>query len=288
MSYTGAHPPDHVLAELAEGVLDAHDAAGVREHTSTCQACSVTLDRLAHVTRALREAPAEISMPAHVSARIGAALTAEAAASTAEAAGGAATAGATSSAATTDEHDAVIVPFDDRPVAWFRKRLPQLVAAAAAAAVVGFAGYAVFSDNDPSVPAAGQNPDDAAESAEMTAADEDEDYAGDAADEDLDDDAPRLADAPERDGDDNISAEDEDLLADIALDIWATGSEVSPGCGDILADDLQYPLVGSAEVADEVLVVFADGGELFGWMLPDCESGPTTGEPVVAVPEPQD
>ncbi|NDL57880.1 hypothetical protein [Phytoactinopolyspora mesophila] len=264
MTRTDAHPPGHVLAELAEGILDDVDAAEVHAHTVDCALCQDTLGRLTEVRRLLQGAPAEIALPGHVSARIDAALAAEAAAGH----------GAESDATVTN-----VTSMNDRPIAWFRKSLPRVVAAAAAAAVVGFAGYAVLSGDEQPVPSAGENADEDRAEAEEDFADDDS--AGLEAQ-----DQPTVADAPDAMAEDGAVA-DGDVLVDAALAVWAERTEVRPDCGDGLAHDLEFELVGSTEVEGEVLVVLSDAGELFGWTLPDCDSGPTTGEPVVVVPEPE-
>jgi hypothetical protein len=256
---TDAHPPDYVLAEFAEGALDDTYAAEVQAHAVHCARCQETLQRLSDVTQLLRTTPQEVPVPGQVSARISAALAAESA-----------------TAAHVAPMDEVtnVTSLEDRPVAWFRKRLPRVLAAAATAAVVGLAGYAVFSDGETPVPSAGENREDAAT----------EEDGDDSAGMERQDTPPTVADAPDAMAEDANG--DADALAEAALAVWADPAEVQPNCGQVLADDLDFELLGSTEVDGQVLVVLSDAGELFGWTLPDCDSPPTTGEPAVVVPEP--
>ena len=52
MTPIDGHPSEHVLAELAEGVLEARDAGAVEDHVRSCSACRDTLSRLDEIGRA--------------------------------------------------------------------------------------------------------------------------------------------------------------------------------------------------------------------------------------------
>lgn len=270
MTYTEGHPPEHVLAELAEGVLEESEAARTHAHTRSCDSCQATLERLSEVSRMLRAVPAELHLPEHVSARIGAALA------------GAAEARARSEEPS-PEQVASVTSLDDRPVGWFRRRLPRALVAAAAAAVVGMVGYAAFFADEAPVPIAGGG-DDAAE---------DQENGGDvAAPEDQQatvESAPRSANE-QLDVDDGAEAADEateqEVLVESALDVWRQRGEVEPGCGEALAEDPEFELVGSTEIGAEVLVVLSDGDQLLGWTMASCSAVPTSGAPVVEAPVP--
>lgn len=68
MTPTEAHPPTHLLAELAEGVVD--DEGAVQAHVEQCPHCQSVVEQLGQVTVALRSLPAAVPVPGFVSARM--------------------------------------------------------------------------------------------------------------------------------------------------------------------------------------------------------------------------
>lgn len=267
MTTTGGHPLDDVLAEHAEGVLEGAQANAVEEHLAACEACRDTLADLTEVTHMLQRAPGTLPIPAEVSARVFAALAAE-----------------TTVAAADPEADAAVVPLRrrtsdasaDGPVAWFRRRLPQTLAAAASLAVIAFASYVVTSGGGT------DGADDASAGQEE---------AGDSA----------LSEAaPQADGADTYSLDertDAELQGDVAsgttaalsqriADVWRgeLSYSAADGCGRALADEQSETLVGSTDFEADVLVVLqsADGTQLTGWRLTTCSdlAGQAVADPV--------
>lgn len=75
---TTAHLDYDALADLAEGILDEATAASAKTHLSECDECRDRATEVAEVSRVLAEAPTP-PMPAHLVARLDAAIAAEAA-----------------------------------------------------------------------------------------------------------------------------------------------------------------------------------------------------------------
>lgn len=270
MNHTEGHPLEHVLAEAAEGALDATSTAQVNAHVRGCASCQGVLQELAQVSQLLRAAPTEVHMPEHVSARLEAALAAETAQATAtRQEAPSATVTALSSGATRA----------DRPVAWFRRPFPRVLAAAAAAAVIGVAGYGVFLGEDAPIPIAdggddaGEGSDEAlSEEAPEVASDE---AAGAARDHQLSD---------QYDGDtENAPADPGERLAleEDILGVWHNPVEVEPNCGAELAAANGADLIGSTEIGTEILVVVQDDERLLGWTVTNCTVVPEGAEPAV-------
>lgn len=265
MKPTDGHPPIHALGELAEGVLEPAQAAAARAHVDACPECQDSLASLGTVTSLLRSAPS-VPIPAAVSARIAAALAAEADAASSPAAHGLSVVGA--SPADRDEATGT--------VAWFRRRMPQALAAAASVAVVALGGYVVTtggqSDSGGDVPAAGAASDDQAVAPNPSS------EAGDGA---VEQDAPHTYD--------NLDPAVGDLAVEAAIaDVWNSRASLAEGCGATLAAATGDTLVGSADHAESVLVVVESStGELTGWLVPDCgaSTDQAIGEPVT-IPTP--
>lgn len=259
MSAAEAHPPTHVLAELAEGVLDDTQAREVRAHVDQCLTCQGTLDELAQVSVSLRALPAELPVPEFVAARISHAIAAERSSGGTGAASG--TSGARSGA-------------DGGTVAWFRRRLPQGLAAAASVAVVGLAGYVVVSGgtgggDDTTAADAGAGAAEQAAPDESTTLDS------------------RVQPPPGGDAEDDGSSfstltEGGELPTTARLDAAALSAAVESvvqrglttvsGCGETLSAELGLPLVGTDTVGAGVLVVLDGGDSYDGWLLSTCNS----------------
>ena len=105
------------LAEHAEGMLGAREAAAVEAHLRECEVCRATAADLGSVSALLAAAPSTLRTPAHVVARLDRALAEE--------------------VTSTPEPAPVI------QLSWFRRKAPQLLAAAATVGVLGFAGWVV-------------------------------------------------------------------------------------------------------------------------------------------------
>lgn len=268
---TTGHLDSVRLAEHAEGLLPPAQADAVETHLRDCPQCLQTAAALEAVTAQLVTAPRALPTPPDVVNRLDRALAAEA-----EARG----------------EDAAADP-DPAPVvqlSWFRRRAPQLLAAAAVVGVVGFAGYAISTS--------GQGDDDAAEIAIA--------------------DAPDAAEAPRAEADEDAAAGSDDLLreeaaedsaaepfsadsldgtgVDDALDAEIRGlmdraragaaPEAAVECGQPLADSLGAELVGTALTrlmdGGAVLVVVEVGrSTVQGWVLPTCDA---TAEAALAGP----
>src|SRR5215207_1876064 len=117
---TDGHLDATVLAEYDEGLLAPRRAIEVEHHLEGCANCSAVLGQLGQLRTRLAAEPGEIPMPAAVAARLDTALAAERA-----------------------PFDQEAAPARTATVHPFRRRLPQLLAAAATVAGVAFAGYAV-------------------------------------------------------------------------------------------------------------------------------------------------
>jgi hypothetical protein len=235
----GAHPAAHELAELVAGAMEGERAARVESHARDCPACQDVLARLGQVSSALHELPAELSVPEHVSARIVAAVGAEHVSA-----------------------EASLTAVDDGrsggEVAWFRRRAPQALAAAASVAVVALAGYVAVSGDGTDQPTAADSR--AGESASDEAA----------ADGDTPDTVGTM-DVPRQPRSGEVDREE---LTDAVTEVWEQRSEFAPGCGAQLGDELGQGIVGSTAVGAGVLVVLedTDDAQLDGWLLPTCDS----------------
>lgn len=272
MTTAGAHPPTHVLADLAEGVLDDAQAREVRAHVDDCPTCQATLDELAQVSVALRALPAELPVPEFVAARISHALAAERAS------------GAAATAASADSASA-----DDGTVAWFRRRLPQGLAAAASVAVLGLAGYVA-------VDGGGGNDSDGAgqpAAAEAQADDGAQDSSGySMSAPSARQGTPPVQDTPVPGEEQSVDAapealEQTRLITAVTEVVQGDADPAGPDtCGEELADELGLPLVGATNVGSGVLVVLDDTATYDGWLITTCAS--TTNEtmqPQVEVPK---
>lgn len=257
MTSAEAHPSTDVLAELAEGSLDEAVTSDSQMHVDQCSACQAIMEQLRGVTAALRQLPAEVAVPEHVSARLSAALAAEAAGTGTQAAGTRAElAGRAEPAAD-----------DTGPVAWFRRRAPQALALAATVAVLGLVGYVVTTDTGGSdMSTAGSGGDSGEEAAGNAEADTGPGtLAQDRA-------------APETFLDESAALGTTTELEAQVEQVWEQRTELAPGCGDALADELGLDIVGSVESGSGVLIVLSDqeGDQLRGEVVPTC--GSTTAE----------
>jgi hypothetical protein len=241
------------LAEHAEGLLGADEAAAVEAHLRECQACRATAADLASVSAMLAAAPPTLRMPAHVVAGLDRVLADEAAR-----------------------------PPEPAPViqlSWFRRKAPQLLAAAATVGVLGFAGWAATNGSG--------GDDDAgeattAESSGVEDAGDEAEDGGLATDSDLESAEGETAAEPLQEQDRALSAPAPEL-ADQIRAIAEQGPEAERGaddtCGLTLADGLGAELVGTAatEVNGEaavLVVVRSDDDPAFvhGWVLPACDA----------------
>ncbi|WP_026877955.1 hypothetical protein [Jiangella gansuensis] len=271
MTAAEAHPPTQVLAELAGDALDSRQSREIQAHVDQCALCQETLGRLTRVTATLREAPADVPMPEFVAARIGAALAAEHA-SRSEPADGARGSG-----------DGDPADGEGGTVAWFRRKLPASLAAAASVSVLGLAGYVALTsgggdsggdDSGGAEVAAGAAADSASETSEGALSGQ-----GRA--------LPQEEDQPDMEaGPSTVYGQPEELaspLASAVVEIWESRDQVVEGCGQTLADELGLELVGSRNEGSGVLVVLDAGdGVLAGWQVPTCgdDSSQRITEPV--------
>lgn len=275
MTGTEAHPPTHVLAELAEGVVDGAQAREVRAHVDQCLTCQASIDELAQVTVALGALPAELPVPEFVAARISHALAAE------RSSGGATAATAGPSGPRESA--------DGGTVAWFRRRLPQGLAAAASVAVVGLAGYVVVSGGPGGDDAttAGSGADAAAEAAPSGApssvgsrnlpAPTDGDSAADAPAGTTYDGGEELAESA------GVPVAELQAAVETVVRERPTGG---PDCGRELSDELGQPVVGAETFEAGVLIVLEGATTYDGWLLDTCHSYSTAAlEPQVQVPK---
>lgn len=270
MTGTEAHPPTHVLAELTEGVLDGAQAREVRAHVDQCLTCQASIDELAQVTVALGALPAELPVPEFVAARISHALAAE------RSSGGATAATAGPSGA------------DGGTVAWFRRRLPQGLAAAASVAVVGLAGYVVVSGGPgggDDATTAGSGADAAAEAApeEDTAIGQQRGLQPSSGGGAQDNDSPTLEEGEEYS---TVAGIDEAELQAAVEAVVRDRPTGGPDCGQELSEELGQPVVGAETFEAGVLIVLEGATTYDGWLLDTCHSYSTaTLEPQVQVPK---
>ncbi|TDD72245.1 hypothetical protein E1262_02685 [Jiangella aurantiaca] len=264
MTTAGAHPPTHVLAGLAEGVLDDAQAREVQAHVDQCLTCRATLDELAQVTVALRALPPELPVPEFVAARISHALAAERAGSSSVGNGA----------------EGPAAGAEGGTVAWFRRRLPQGLAAAASVAVLGLAGYvAVEGGGDDS------GSDTAADEAAAGAQAQTEDAAPGlgpslegsrlgAPDTTLQDTTSESPTGPGEEAYTSTDGADVDAaeLTASAQNVIRQRTAVNDTCGEKLAEQQGLPLVGSAYDFAGVVVVLDADTTYQGWLIDTCNS----------------
>ncbi len=253
---TSGHLDATRLAEHAEGLLEPDEAVSVDAHLQQCETCRATAANLALVTGLLAAAPATLPTPDHVVARIDRAIAAERAPA---------------------REPAPVVQ-----LSWFRRRAPQLLAAAATVGVLGFAGWVATS---------GGAGDDSGEATDAGAGEVAQDSSGEAMDDDAAvaepqaerglDGADEAAPAPLRAQEDSSPPLDDQVRSVVEQSRAAAGT-AEDACGRRLADDLGLDLVGTAstEVDGEnaVLVVVQgdDPSSAEGWVVPACDA--TVGE----------
>lgn len=262
MTSAEAHPSIDVLAELVEGSLDEAVTSASQAHVDQCPTCQGVTEQLRGVSSALQQLPAEVAVPEHVSARLSAALAAEAAGSRTEAAGSRTEAAGTRAEAVAA--GAEPASEDTGPVAWFRRRAPQALALAATVAVVGLVGYVVTIDDGSDTSTAGSQGDSGEEAAGSAEA---ESGPGARAQDEA---VPDSADALAQSAPAQLEAQVEQ--------VWESPAELAPNCGEALADELGMDVVGSVESGSGVLIVLSDqeDDQLRGEVVPTC--GSTTAE----------
>ena len=255
---TDGHLDVAVLADYDEGLLARPRATEVEDHLAGCASCSAVLGRLGDVRARLSQAPAEMQMPAAVAARIDHALAAEREQLDREAPERART--------------ATVHPF--------RRRLPQLLAAAATVAAVAFAGYVV------STSGGGDDSGDAVTSAEGNAAESagvDESGAGGGTDLSGEESgsALRVPAPAERT---TLTKQIHTIAAAAPADGQAEERDTSApqlvaDCGLVLADQLETQIIGATSTdvgqpgAVLVVVETDDPGVAKGFVLPECGAG---------------
>lgn len=270
---TAGHLDTVRLAEHAEGLLAPADADTVEAHLQGCAQCRRTVAELEAVTAKLAAAPRSLATPPEVVARLDRALDAE-------------------RTADVDTPPAPVVP-----LSWFRRRAPQLLAAAATVGVVGLAGYAIGVSGQSGDDTAADGAEAATAEAEDAAVEED---AAEMAEPEADDDAAAgTLEEREKGGDSAPFSADppRTAQADEALEAQIRGvasraragaePELAADCGRPLADELGLELVGTASTqlmdGDAVLVV-VDTGEsvVVGWVVPSCDgtSDDVRGDPL--------
>lgn len=253
---TSGHLDATRLAEHAEGLLERDDALAADAHLQQCESCRASAADLASVTAMLAAAPRTVPMPEHVASRLDRAIASE---------------------ATPEQEPAPAVQ-----LSWFRRRAPQLLAAAATVGVLGFAGWVVGT---------GSGGDDAGEADAGLVTDSGERDADDAAaGEEPAEDSAEMEDAQEESAAESaatpLDAEDGDLYAAspaLADEIRAVVEQQRTAsdddtCGQPLADELNVPLIGTAathitgEPAVLVVVEGQDPDLVHGWVLPGCDA----------------
>ncbi|MET0914676.1 MAG: hypothetical protein ABWY81_00570 [Jiangellaceae bacterium] len=254
---TDGHLDAVVLAEYDDGLLDQPAATHVREHLAQCPTCSATLNRLGDIRDRLAGAPAEITMPAAVAARIDRAIAAERVQARREP-----------------------VPAPTATIHPFRRRLPQLVAAAATVAAVAFGGYVVAtsgggdSADTTSAEGAAADSGDGNDSGAVAGSREDEAAGG----------AEAAAPEPPLPAPAERTTLTEQIRAVAAADLSARAdSRASPlfaaDCGLVLARELDTELIGVASTdigqpgAVLVVVEASEAGVARGFVLPACGAG---------------
>lgn len=247
---TTGHLEAFQLAEHAEGLLGPDEAAAVEAHLQRCEICRATAADLASVSAMLATAPRTLPTPAHVVARLDRALAMEAA---------------------PEPEPAQVVQ-----LSWFRRKAPQLLAAAATVGVLGFAGWVATTG-------AGGGDDDSGDAAEGAAiAESEEQYdAGAEAGEDSERAAEESAAAPLHAEDGELSAAPPELADEIRAVVAQEqdDDDAADTCGLPLAEERGLELVGAAatDVTGEPAVVVvlrssADPAVVYGWVVPECDA----------------
>jgi DNA-binding FrmR family transcriptional regulator len=240
-----------MLAELVEGVLADAQSERIQYHVDQCRTCQSVVTQLHGVTAALRDLPDQITIPEHLAAQVSAALATEQVSRRSMRAG-------------SQERS-------EGTVAWFRRRVPQVLAAAASVGIIGFAGYVVTSGNGGSgdgvsVAGAGISAEKSSSRAALGAEDQT-----------MKDVAPNMLPGQQR-------QVDRGELVAVMTSVWEQRSELTAGCGRSLAEERGQRLIGStaADTAvlgsnpaqEAVLVVLEDDKQeqLSGWLIPTCNS----------------
>jgi anti-sigma factor RsiW len=258
---TAGHLDSVRLAEHAEGLLAQDEAAAVDRHLHACPQCRQTSAALEAVTIQLAAAPRTLPAPPEVVDRLDRALAAEAE--------------ARQPAAVQRDPQAVV------QLSWFRRRAPQLLAAAATVGLIGFAGYAISTSGqgeDAAMDIATADAPDSGEAAPPVEADDDTAAGPELLQEEAAEDgaADALgADPQAGTGDDDaLEREIRGLVSQARI---GGAPEVALECGRPLADSLGAELVGTAPTRltdDGAVLVVVDVGRstVQGWVLPTCAS----------------
>jgi Putative zinc-finger len=252
---TDGHLDPTMLAEYDEGLLPPPQADEVENHLAECDSCAAVLGQLGQVRARLADLPAEITMPATVAARIDDALALERA-----------------------HVDREVPPARVATMHPLRRRLPQLLAAAATIVAVAFAGYVV------SMSGGGDDSAESTTSAQGGAEAGDDDADG-AAGGSLEDKSTQREAVPDRllpaPAERAILAEQIRTIvsADLASGDDSAPQRVAHDCGLVLARQLDTELIGVAttdigQPAAVLVVVAADlPGVAQGFVLPGCSAG---------------
>ena len=252
---TTGHLDATLLAEHAEGLLAPDEAVAVDTHLQQCETCRASAADLTSVSAMLADAPPTLPTPADVVARLDRAIADE---------------------ATPAPQPAPVVE-----LSWFRRRAPQLLAAAATVGVLGFAGWVATTS--------GGGDDDAAGVAESGAQDASDEAAGEESAADSDPGAAQEESAEEEAGAAPLEADDgEGYVAAAGLEdeIRAVVEQsrmqrlegTDDTCGVPLAKELGLELVGRAatkvtgETAVLVVVQSDDPTLVYGWVVPACDA----------------
>ena len=256
---TAGHLDSVRLAEHAEGLLTQDEAAAVERHLHACPQCRQTSAALEAVTTQLAAAPRTLPAPPEVVDRLDRALAAE----------------ARQPAAEQSDPQAVV------QLSWFRRRAPQLLAAAATVGLIGFAGYAISTsgqDEDAAMDIATADAPDSEEAAPPVETDDDTAAGPELLQEEAAEDgaADALGADPQAEtgDDDALEREIRGLVSQVRI---GAEPEVAVECGQPLADSLGAELVGTAPTRlmdDGAVLVVVDVGRstVQGWVLPTCAS----------------
>jgi hypothetical protein len=253
---TDGHLDATVLAHYDEGLLAPSRATEVGDHLAVCPSCAAVLGQLTNVRARLADLPAQIPMPPAVAERVDQALAAEQV-----------------------QRDSAVAPAHTATVRPFRRRLPQLMAAAATVGVVIFAGYVI------STSGGGDSGGEEASSAEGATQAEDGDDSG--AGGGIAEDAAGAEGNPREDllpAPAERATLTEQIQALAGVDLEAGGDSAVPqrfadDCGLVLARELGTELIGvtSTDVVASgsvLVVVQADQPRLArGVVLPACDAG---------------
>jgi hypothetical protein len=162
-------------------------------------------------------------------------------------------------------------------LSWFRRKAPQLLAAAATVSVLGFAGWVATTGGG------GNDEDDSAGEAAIAESESQYDAGAEgSADSSLEHPEKEYGGAPLEAEDDELRAAADPELADEIRAIVAReqgeGDDADDSCGQPLAADLNLDLVGAAptevtgETAVLVVVQSDDPAEVYGWVVPECDA----------------